>query len=197
MARAASINAHNEFGARKIVTINHLAAARFRPTQFDTTSELVDADDWSMSASWNARGLSRSAFLARGDEALSGVTMQAGVTLHVEDPSSLLSAPADTSVAAFDTVPRLSLGDSTGSGTASVTPQSMTVTTDEADYAPGSTATFTAAGINSGSAVAFQVTDLPSGPGANGIVDVYAPFSVTDGGTGDLDAIANGTVVAN
>ena len=73
----------------------------------------------------------------------------------------------------------------------------MTVTTDEADYAPGSTATFTVAGINSGSAVAFQVTDLPSGPGANGIVDVYPSFSVTDGGMGDLDGIANGIVVAN
>src|SRR5438270_408644 len=154
MARAAGINAH--FGARKIVTINqNLAAAQLRPAQFDATSELADADDWSMSASWNARTLSRSAFLAGGDEALSGVTMQAGVTLQVEDPSSLLSAPADTSAAS-----RLSLGDSTGSGTASVTPQSMTVTTDEADYAPGSTATFTVAGINSGSAVTFQVVDL-------------------------------------
>ena len=72
----------------------------------------------------------------------------------------------------------------------------MTVTTDKADYAPGSTATFTVAGVNSGSSVAFQIADLASDPGINGIADVYAPFSVTDGGTGDADGLANGTVVA-
>src|SRR4051794_11020445 len=86
MARAASINAHNEFGARKIVTINqNRAAGQLPPAQFDPTSELADADDWSMSGSWNTRSLGRSVFLARGDEALSGVTMQGGVTLQAQD----------------------------------------------------------------------------------------------------------------
>ena len=72
----------------------------------------------------------------------------------------------------------------------------MTVTTDKADYAPGSTATFIVAGVNSGSSVAFQIADLASDPGINGIADVYAPFSVTDGGLGDSDGLANGIVVA-
>ena len=72
----------------------------------------------------------------------------------------------------------------------------MSVTTDKADYAPGSTATFTVAGVNSGSSVAFQIADLASDPGINGIADVYAPFSVTDGGAGDFDGLANGAVVA-
>ena len=83
-----------------------------------------------------------------------------------------------------------------GGRTASPATESMTVTTDKADYAPGSTATFTVAGVNSGSSVAFQIADLASDPGINGIADVYAPFSVTDGGTGDADGLANGAVVA-
>ena len=73
----------------------------------------------------------------------------------------------------------------------------MTVTTDKADYAAGSTATFTVAGVNSGSSVAFQIADLASDPGINGIAHVYAPFSVTDGGTGDADGLANGAVLLN
>ena len=73
----------------------------------------------------------------------------------------------------------------------------MSVTTDKADYAPGSTATFTVTGLNSGNSVAFQVADLPNAPGVNGIADVYAPFSVTDGGVGDADGLANGIIVAN
>jgi hypothetical protein len=48
-----------------------------------------------------------------------------------------------------------------------------------------------------GSSVTFQIADLTSAPGANGIADVYTPFRVTDGGAGDLDGLANGTVVAN
>jgi hypothetical protein len=52
------------------------------------------------------------------------------------------------------------------------------------------------AGVNSGSSVAIQIADLASDPGINGIADVYAPFSVTDGGTADADGLANGAVVA-
>ncbi|WP_247477940.1 DUF4082 domain-containing protein [Bradyrhizobium sp. CW9] len=50
--------------------------------------------------------------------------------------------------------------------------------------------------MRSGASVAFQISDLPSAPGANGIADVYTPFKVRDGTTGDLDGQANGTVVA-
>jgi hypothetical protein len=73
--------------------------------------------------------------------------------------------------------------------------ESLTVTTDKADYAPGSTATLVVTGVNFGSPVAFRIADLASDPGINGIADIYAPFSVTDGGLGDTDGLANGVVV--
>ena len=101
-----------------------------------------------------------------------------------------------TAAAIVETASRLSLGAGSGPGTASPTAQSIAVTTDKADYAPGSTATFTVTGVYSGSSIAFQIADLTSAPGINGIADVYAPFRVTDGGTGDADGLANGAVVA-
>ena len=73
---------------------------------------------------------------------------------------------------------------------------SFSVVADAAYYPPGSTATFTATGLRSGASVTFQIADLPSAPGANGIADVYTPFTIKDGGAGDLDGLANGTVVA-
>jgi len=83
-------------------------------------------------------------------------------------------------------------------GPSSPTPatQSLTITTDQPDYEPGSIATFTVSGVHPGSSVAFQIADLSSDPGFNGVVDIYTPFRVTDGGTGDMDHVANGTVIA-
>ena len=72
----------------------------------------------------------------------------------------------------------------------------MSVTTDKADYAPGSTATFSVEKVATGASVTFAIADLPSRPGVNGVADVYAPFSVTDGQAGDLDGLANGRVAA-
>ncbi len=69
------------------------------------------------------------------------------------------------------------------------------VSTDKADYAPGSIATITASGFAAGASITFAIADLPSSPGSDGDADVYAPFTVTDGGAGDLDGLANGTVV--
>ena len=116
--------------------------------------------------------------------------------LQADDLSSFVSTTGGATAAIVGTASRLSLGAGNGPGAASPTTQSMTVTTDKADYAPGSTATFIVAGVNSGSSVAFQIADLASDPGINGIADVYAPFSVTDGGLGDSDSLANGVVVA-
>src|SRR3954453_5172684 len=102
MARAANINDQTYIGTGKIAYIGtgkiattkqNLAAARLQSAPLDLTNELVDTDEWSMSASLNVRNHSGSAFLARGEEAVSEVTLQAGVTLPVEDPSTLLSAP--------------------------------------------------------------------------------------------------------
>src|SRR6516225_1628336 len=93
-----------------------------------------------------------------------------------------------------ETASPLSVGLSNGPDSALPITESMIVTTDKPDYAPGDIATFVVAGVGSGSSVTFQVADLT--PGINGIAVVYAPFSVTDGGTGDADGLANGTVVA-
>ena len=73
---------------------------------------------------------------------------------------------------------------------------SLSVTTDKTDYAPGSTATFTVTGIASGSSVIFRIADVSNAPGVNGIADIYTPFKITDGGTGDSDGVVNGTIVA-
>ncbi|MDJ0730787.1 MAG: hypothetical protein QNJ33_12415, partial [Crocosphaera sp.] len=70
-----------------------------------------------------------------------------------------------------------------------------TVSTDKADYAPGATVTITASNFAPGSTILFEIADDPSDPGDDGDADVYPSFSVTDGGVGDLDGEANGTIV--
>jgi uncharacterized repeat protein (TIGR01451 family) len=81
------------------------------------------------------------------------------------------------------------------------------VTTDLPDYAPGSTATFTAYNVTVGATIEFSVAHVD--PGADGIVgtadDVLtydltgttAPWFVVDGGAGDLDGVANGIVTTS
>ncbi|HKU99819.1 MAG TPA: hypothetical protein VJR58_31275, partial [Vineibacter sp.] len=71
----------------------------------------------------------------------------------------------------------------------------LTISTDRADYAPGDTVTVSLSGIKAGSTYTFQIQDLPSAPGDDGDADVYKPFSVTDGGKGDLDGKVNGQIV--
>ncbi|MFO0174700.1 MAG: hypothetical protein ACK51W_19835, partial [Aphanizomenon sp.] len=44
--------------------------------------------------------------------------------------------------------------------------------------------------------IQFEIKDDPNDPGDDGEADVYKPFSITDGGAGDLDGIANGQVLA-
>ncbi|MCJ1884352.1 hypothetical protein LNN38_05765 [Pseudomonas sp. LA21] len=85
---------------------------------------------------------------------------------------------------------------------------SPTVTTDQQDYPPGSTATITASGFAAGSTLRFQVQHA-SGAGADGIWgtpdDVivitsgagHDPWYVTDGGPDDLDGQANGSVTTS
>jgi hypothetical protein len=80
------------------------------------------------------------------------------------------------------------------------------VTTDKDDYAPGETATITASGFDVGATVTFEV-DHVDGPGDDGVYgtaddetvdlggDGHEPWTVTDGGAGDLDGVANGTIV--
>ncbi|KFC75903.1 Mo-co oxidoreductase dimerization domain protein [Bosea sp. LC85] len=81
-------------------------------------------------------------------------------------------------------------------------------TTDYNDYAPGATATITAGGFAVGATIAVEV-DHVSDPGPDGLYgtaddavetlggDGHEPWYVTDGGSGDLDGIANGTIVTS
>jgi len=70
--------------------------------------------------------------------------------------------------------------------------QSLSVSTDLADYAPGSTATFTA-NVDVGDTVTFNVTDV-AGTAVSG---TNQPWTITDGGVGDLDGVANGVIQTN
>jgi hypothetical protein len=72
-----------------------------------------------------------------------------------------------------------------------------TVTTDKSDYMPGETVTITAKDFALGSVLEFQIADWATDPGDDGDADLYAPFSVMDGGAGDLDGLVNGQVVVN
>jgi hypothetical protein len=67
--------------------------------------------------------------------------------------------------------------------------QSFSVTTDQPDYAPGSTATFTA-NVVAGDTITFDVIDV-AGTAVSG---TNQPWTVTDGGAGDLDGVANGVI---
>src|SRR5262245_18491334 len=85
-----------------------------------------------------------------------------------------------------------------------LTGTNMTVATDLPDYAPGSTAQITTTNVGAGDTVTFTVAHLD--PGADGIfgtaddVLVYdlsgtgTPWTVTDGGLGDLDGLVNGVI---
>ncbi|WP_224794478.1 DUF5801 repeats-in-toxin domain-containing protein, partial [Pseudomonas fluorescens] len=83
-----------------------------------------------------------------------------------------------------------------------------TVTTNLEDYAPGSTAIITASGFAAGSTVMLEV-DHAIGAGADSVwgtsddvLDTntgagHEPWSVTDGGAGDLDGQVNGSVTTS
>src|SRR4029079_17590891 len=69
----------------------------------------------------------------------------------------------------------------------------LTVTTDQADYAPDSTATITAENVTVGGTVEFVVTDLDT---TNGTVSgTNETWTVTDGGAVDLNGVTDGTIV--
>ncbi|MCT8330762.1 hypothetical protein, partial [Albidovulum sediminis] len=84
--------------------------------------------------------------------------------------------------------------------------QNFEVITDALDYSPEDTAIITATGTEVGGAVQFQIQHV-SGPGADGVYgtaddtvidlggDGHDAWIVVDGGEGDLDGLANGTVI--
>ncbi|MFV3304595.1 beta strand repeat-containing protein [Pseudomonas sp. NY15181] len=84
----------------------------------------------------------------------------------------------------------------------------VSVSTDQQDYAPGSTANITASGFAAGSTVTFHVQHV-SDAGPDGIwgtpddvIEItsgagHDPWSVTDGGPGDLDGEVNGSITTS
>jgi hypothetical protein len=66
---------------------------------------------------------------------------------------------------------------------------SQSVTTDKDDYTPDELINITASDFIPNSLIQFQISDDPNDPGDEGEADVYSPFSIQDGGTGDLDGI--------
>jgi uncharacterized repeat protein (TIGR01451 family) len=87
------------------------------------------------------------------------------------------------------------------------TDASLNITTDQLDYAPGSTAIFTATNVVVGGTVEFSVAHVDPGPdGIVGTADdglshdltgTMQPWTVTDGGLGDADGVANGIIVTS
>ena len=98
--------------------------------------------------------------------------------------------------------------DGSGPAAAPAGPNAVSVSTDKQDYAPGETATITVTGAAQGGTVYFEV-DHVTGPGEDGIFGTnddertelggsgHDPWSVTDGGTGDLDGVADGSITAS
>ena len=66
---------------------------------------------------------------------------------------------------------------------------------DQPDYAPGSTAVFTAANVAMGGTVDFTVDHVVDGQLVDDLTGTGITWAATDGGAGDLDGVANGVVV--
>src|SRR5262249_12307275 len=75
---------------------------------------------------------------------------------------------------------------------------------DNYDYRPGDTAVFTASDVTIGGTVEFSVAHVNAGADSiygtaddlytHDLLGTQFPWLVTDGGAGDLDGIANGTI---
>lgn len=72
----------------------------------------------------------------------------------------------------------------------------LKLTTDYQDYAPGTYADFLYSGFNPGDTITFSVTALDPGPLWD-LASPISPWTVIDGGTGDLDGSANGAVTTS
>ncbi|UCI06125.1 beta strand repeat-containing protein [Mesorhizobium sp. B1-1-8] len=98
----------------------------------------------------------------------------------------------------------LATPDSTTTSSTDPVPLAISLDQADADYAPGETVGITTTNVSDGSTFTFQVAHLSAG--ADGFLgtadDVLAydltgtgtPWTVTDGGAGDLDGVVNGTI---
>src|SRR6185369_4165237 len=69
-----------------------------------------------------------------------------------------------------------------------------TLTTDKLDYSPGNIAILTASNLQVGETVQFHVTSETAGPGQDPWV---VSDGITDGGIGDLDGVADGSITTS
>src|SRR5438046_3152152 len=83
--------------------------------------------------------------------------------------------------------------DDTTNSTFIVPIDPLTVTTDQPDYAPNSTAYITATNVALGDTIEFVVTDTNPADGVTSGTD--QPWTVTDGGADDLNGATDGTIV--
>ncbi|RWL42122.1 MAG: hypothetical protein EOR60_26630, partial [Mesorhizobium sp.] len=99
----------------------------------------------------------------------------------------------------------LTVTDPTTTGSAGpVAPPAISLDQADADYAPGETVGITTTNVSDGGTFTFEVAHLSAG--ADGVLgtadDVLAydltgtgtPWTVTDGGSGDLDGVVNGSI---
>jgi hypothetical protein len=104
----------------------------------------------------------------------------------------------DTTAASSVTTPSTpDAGSSTTTAAAA-----LTVTTGQADYAPGSTGTLTTTDVAVADTLEFSVAAINAGADADDfpaydLSGTTPPWTVTDSAPGDLDGAANGTIVLN
>jgi hypothetical protein len=116
------------------------------------------------------------------------LTLASGIGYRIGTPGSVRGAITNDDVMKFSVDSNLSVLSDEGV---------PSVATDRPDYAPGETAKITASDFAVGSTIEFAIADDPNRPGDDGDADVYPPFSITDGGAGDLDGVANGEVITD
>src|SRR5262245_57763443 len=95
------------------------------------------------------------------------------------------------------TDPTLTDATSSSSTTTPVALTAPVLTLDQADtdYAPGETVGITASNVAVGGAVTFDVEHvLAGGMAVSDLTGTGTPWTVTDGGAGDLDGVANGVI---
>ncbi len=124
------------------------------------------------------------------------------------DPTKSISTSLDTNLDPLSSEPELApvdpvivepdplAGGDTTVETDLAPVEPLSVSTDKPDYAPGETALFTVTGVTEGGTVTFGVADDPADPGDDGDADIYPSFAIVDGGEGDLDGEANGSITA-
>jgi hypothetical protein len=121
-------------------------------------------------------------------------------SLLKSDPSNLHQTDCTIDTTTASSVTTASAPDAGSSTTTAAA--ALTVTTGQADHAPGSTGTLTTTDVAVADTLEFSVAAINAGADADDFLaydlsGTTAPWIVSDGGPGDLDGAANGTIVMN